>query len=64
MQKATSTAYWKSRDNTWKTKFNAIESDKMCKNATITTYWNNSKSIRKLYSLATKEAMKANGKKP
>ena len=64
MQKATSTAYWKSRGNTWKTNFNAIESGRMCKNATITTYWKSSESesMRKIYSLSTKETMTANGK--
>ena len=63
MQKETCTAYWKSRDNTWKTKFNAIENGKMCKNPTITTYWKSSESVRKIYSLPTKEAMRANGTK-
>ena len=36
IQKATSTANEKSGERTWKNKSNAIESEKMCKNATIT----------------------------
>ena len=35
MEKVKSTAYQKSRESTWKIKPNAIESSKMCKNATI-----------------------------
>ena len=37
----------KEQGNTCKTKFNAIESGKMCKSRTITTYWKSSESVRK-----------------
>ena len=37
----------KEQGNTCKTKFNAIESGKMCKSRTITTYWKSSEIVRK-----------------